>query len=70
MLDLLYGFEEVTRLLSGAKYCTISSMYLAILALIASFKDNQTITPITNFKLDSNNGDKISNLSTGTSIIY
>jgi hypothetical protein len=41
LLDLLFGFEEVTRLLSGAKYCTISSMYPAISALIVSIKATQ-----------------------------
>ena len=38
LLDLLSGFEEVTRLLSGAKYCTISLMYPAISAIIATIK--------------------------------
>jgi hypothetical protein len=32
LLNLLSIFEDVTRLLSGAKYCTISLIYLAIAA--------------------------------------
>ncbi|GET01380.1 zinc finger BED domain-containing protein 1-like [Rhizophagus clarus] len=38
LLNLLSVFEDVTKLLSGAKYCTISLMYPAIAALIASIK--------------------------------
>ncbi len=49
LLDLLFEFEEVTRLLSGAKYCIISSMYPAISALIVSIKAiqvDQIVTPV------------------------
>ncbi|GES88915.1 zinc finger BED domain-containing protein 1-like [Rhizophagus clarus] len=38
LLNLLSVFENVTKLLSGTKYCTISLMYPVITALIASIK--------------------------------
>jgi len=51
LLNLLSVFEDVTRLLSGAKYCTISLMYPAIAALIASIKPGIQPSP-SNFELD------------------
>ena len=64
LLDLLFGFEEVTRLLSSAKYYTISSIYLAILTLIISIKAIQVdqITILDNIKViidDNENEVKI-----------
>lgn len=50
LLNLLSIFEDVTRLLSGAKYCTISLMYPAIAALISSIKPGTQ--PSSNFELD------------------
>ncbi|GES76765.1 zinc finger BED domain-containing protein 1-like [Rhizophagus clarus] len=50
LLNLLSIFEDVTRLLSGAKYCTISLMYPAIAALISSVKPGTQ--PSSNFELD------------------
>ena len=51
LLNLLSIFEDVTRLLSGAKYCTISLMYPAIAALIASIKSG-TQPSSSNFELN------------------
>ncbi|PKC05692.1 hypothetical protein RhiirA5_378425, partial [Rhizophagus irregularis] len=53
LLNLLSIFEDVTRLLSGAKYCTISLMYPAIAALISSIKPGTQ--PSSNFELDFQN---------------
>ena len=73
LLDLLFGFEEVTRLLSNAKYFTISLMYPAISALIVSIKAtqvDQTVTPVIsspplsntlNFELDPENNNITTN---------
>ena len=51
LLNILSIFEDVTKLLSGAKYCTISSMYPAIAALIALIKPG-TQPSSSNFELD------------------
>ncbi|GES76810.1 zinc finger BED domain-containing protein 1-like [Rhizophagus clarus] len=51
LLNLLSVFEDVTKLLSGAKYCTISLMYPAIAALIASIKPGAQPSS-SNFELD------------------
>ncbi len=40
LVDILDGFELVTRLLSGAKYVTISLMYPAISRIIQEIKPN------------------------------
>jgi hypothetical protein len=50
LLNLLSRFEDITRLLSGVKYCTISLMYSAIAALILSIKPESQLSP--NFELD------------------
>ncbi len=50
LIDILEGFEEVTALLSGAKYVTISLMYQAISRIITEIKpvneSSLTITEI------------------------
>ena len=61
LLNLLSIFEDVTRLLSGAKYCTISLMYPAIAALIASIKPGAQLSS-SNFELDFKD-DLMENLS-------
>ncbi|CAB4441156.1 unnamed protein product [Rhizophagus irregularis] len=50
LLNLLSIFEDITRLLNGAKYCTISLMYPAIAALISSIKPGTQSS--SNFKLN------------------
>lgn len=55
LVNLLQGFEEVTVLLSGAKYITISLMYPAISRLMSEIKpNNEFLTTEIEGELDEN----------------
>src|SRR4051812_1117518 len=63
LLNLLSIFEDVTRLLSGAKYCTISLMYPAIAALISSIKPGSQPSPNFELNFQDNLTDNLSDRS-------